>query len=317
MGILILLLTSLVLVVVLGTFVLVHQMLHPSRKTFGVAVARRLPTDPAGLGLEFIERTFELPDGSATLGWDIRGGLEAGPDVIFTHGWGDSRFGALTWVGLAAASAHRIVVYDLRGHGDSPAPISRLGTAEVWDLLAIVDQLDGEVAADRVVARPLVLWGHSLGAGIAIAAAALDARHETGCVSGVIADGASRVLGEPMAALLRLRRLPSFPFVAMAQLCLGAVIGGTVRGYDRMRHAAQMQCPLLMLHGAADPLASVRAARQIAEAAPRARMEIFENAHHGDLMEVDEARYRSLVNSFLSDVGAEASWTGLPQEAAT
>ena len=187
MGILILLSVALATILFVGASFIAQTLLHPPRKTFAVALARQLPTDPQALGAPFTERRFRFSDGLWSDGWIIEGANPAGPDVIFTHGWADSRFGALTWVPKIAPNAARIVVYDLRAHGDSPATTCQLGIAEAADLLALIDQIDDppEAAVDNT----LVLWGHSLGAATAITAAALDAGRDSKRVAAVIADG--------------------------------------------------------------------------------------------------------------------------------
>lgn len=309
MGIVYLMFVALVVVAAVGTAILVHQLLHPPRKTFGTALARGLPTDPGALGLSFSPCRFELPDGHKTDGWQIEGRDKEGPLVIFSHGWGDSRFGALTWVSLAAPHVSRIVVYDLRGHGDSPASVCRLGTTEAWDLLAVMDQLrpDGlEETQDGAAApgRPVVLWGHSMGAGVSIAAAALDARHEAGVVHGVIADGACPTMAEPISGMMRSRRLPAFPFVFLAMRVLGLFLGNLGR-HDRAALAAQIRCPLLLLHGSADPFCSLRGAQRIADAADEAHLVAIEGGTHSDLAQVDPGGYGAQIESFLKRVDGD------------
>ena len=299
MGLLILLAVALAMIVLAGAAFIAYTLLHPPRKTFAVAIARHLPTDPQALGLPFTEQRFQLSNGLWSDGWIMEGGDASGPLVIFTHGWGDSRFGALTWVPVIAPRAGRVVVYDVRGHGDSPARISRLGNAEARDLLALMDQID---AGDPLDHAPVVLWGHSLGAGTAIAAAALDGRRESPRVAGVVADGVCRTLSEPVAAQLRSRGLPAFAFVPLARLALAARLGIWVLHDNVATDAAELRCPLLLLHGGADPICEVTSARGVAEAAADGRVEVFEDGRHGDLVDVDRQRYRDVIDRFLVSV---------------
>jgi len=300
LGILILLSAALATIFFVGAALIAHTLLHPPRKTFAVALARLLPTDPQALGLAFTERRFRLPDGLWSDGWVIQGANAAGPNVIFTHGWADSRFGALTWVPKIAPSAARIVVYDLRAHGDSPAATCQLGTAEAEDLLALIDQSDDPPG--RGGDREVVLWGHSLGAATAITAAALDAKRGTRRVAAVVADGVCRTLTEPVAALLRSRRLPAFALVPLARLALAARLGSGVLRDGLVTDAAALRCPLLLLHGGADPICPVTSARRIAVAAGNGHFEIFEGARHGDLADVDPQRYRDVIDRFYASL---------------
>jgi 3-oxoadipate enol-lactonase len=76
--------------------------------------------------------------------------------VVLLHpGWGDSRI----WDQVLArlAGQHRVVRYDTRGYGSSPAPASPF--TQLADLTEVLDQLG---------IAPAVLVGHSGGAGTAI-----------------------------------------------------------------------------------------------------------------------------------------------------
>ncbi len=292
LGLLYLFAIAAVLITVVGAVALVYGLAHPFRKTLAVAVARQLAADPSELGLAYQERRFTLADGSMSPGWVIEGraaGSAAGPVVVFAHGFGDSRFGALTWVPQVVDFASRVVVYDLRAHGDSSARISRTGMADVDDLLAVVDQLD---VPDRVV-----LFGHSLGAGVSIVAAGRG--HSN--IVGVIADGPYRYWWEPIVGLMRQKRWPAYPFIWLAGLGLMAM-GVRLGRFDRVRHAAKVSCPLLVLHAMDDPLCRAESARQIVEAAGQGKLIEFDGGGHGGLCAHDPDRYRQALAEFFESL---------------
>ena len=121
--------------------------------------------------------------------------------MILSHGWNSFRYGSLVRVGLLTPFVSQFVVYDLRGHGQSTATTSRLGTTEADDLLEIIDQLDDHDA-------PVVLFGTSMGAGTAIAAAATLRGRGGKRIAAVIAEGPYRHFREPIVGQLRCRRIP-------------------------------------------------------------------------------------------------------------
>ena len=89
---------------------------------------------------------------TVALNVDIRG---RGPALVLTHGLGD---GLETWDAVVdeLAEHHRVVRWDLRGHGGSERPAS----AEAYSAeIAVADLLDVMAQADD---RP-ALVGHSLG----------------------------------------------------------------------------------------------------------------------------------------------------------
>lgn len=307
-GLMVLLAVASALVIVIGVAALLHALLRPPRKTYAVALGRGLPTDPGEMGergqgaegpLSYEAVAFSLHDGSATPGWIITGDNPRGPTVVVTHGFGDSRYGALTWAPLLVPHASSVVLYDLRGHGEAESRYAHCGTTDVADLLGVLDQLPS--------AGPVVLLGYSMGGGIALAAAARnDAREEGARIVGVIADGPYRFWDEPIRCYLRARRYPVWPFVPLTGWVLRLLWPGfTPRTFDRAGHARRLRCPLLVLHGEVDPLCPTASARAIADAAPAPGGEWIEFAAGGhlDLPAVDEAKYRAALARFFHRVG--------------
>lgn len=281
-------------IIFLGTAALVRGIARPPRKTYADAVAAGLPGDPADIELHARELTLTLTDESRTPGWVIQGDRADGPTVLIVHGHGDSRLGSLTWVGLVRTYASEVVVFDLPGHGESQARSSQGGMREPGDVLKVIDQISPEQA--------VVLFGYSLGAQIAIAAAAKDAEEHSGRrIAGVIADGPYRYWDQPIARLLAMKRYPQQPFIFLAGLFFRITLPGFAQ-FDRAEKARQMRCPLLILHGTEDELCPYQAAKEIAEAAPNARLITFEGGHHLDLAEREPDRYRAELERFLNDL---------------
>ena len=84
-------------------------------------------------------------------------------------------------------------------------------------------------------------------------------------------EGPYRLPMEPVVGHFRCRRWPPYPFVWLAGLYLRL----TNKGYDqfdRVLHAAKLRCPLMVLHGTADPICLVSSGRTIAEAAPQGNL---------------------------------------------
>lgn len=295
-GLLVLFLVAAVLLVVGVSAAAVHRITHPSRQTYAVAIGRGWPASPAEIGLDYAEETFTFSDGARTPVWTIKGRKPGGPMVIITHGWGDGRYGVLPWVELLADLASSVVIYDLRGQGESSAPASKLGAMEVDDLLALASH-----AAEP--GRPIVLLGMCMGAGFSIAAAA----REPARFVGVVGDAAYRRGLQPVVGFFRINRWPVWPFYHLVGLLLMMRFCSD-RKFDRARHAAKLQCPLLLLHGAEDPISPVEAAREIAAAVPdgRGRLVEFENGGHLDLVKTDPARYRDALAAFFAELGAAA-----------
>ena len=320
MGLVWLFVVAAALVVVLITAVIIHRTLYPARKTYAVALGRGMPTEPHEMNLGAEDRDFTFPDGSTTPGWVIEGQAREGPVVVVSHGWSDSRYGSLLRVPYLTPFASQVVIYDLRAHGDSTAARCKLGTVEVDDLLAVIEQaVDPQ---DQVV-----LFGSSLGAGVSIVAAVRSEnggassgasggrsreRRRLAKVAGVIADGPYRQALEPIVGYMRYYRVFPYPSVWLAWAHVEFWYGG-LRGFDRAAHAKQLDCPLLVMHGTRDCISRYESGRAIAEAAPQGTLVTFEDGGHTDLAWSNPKLYHQALQAFFADlnmtVTAESSDT--------
>ncbi|MGK5499724.1 alpha/beta fold hydrolase [Streptomyces sp. URMC 125] len=121
-------------------------------------------------------------------------GREEGPTVVLAHGWTCS---TAFWgpVIRRLADEHRVIAYDQRGHGRSPAagPGGHSTTALADDLCAVL-----EAAGSRVVVA-----GHSMGGMTVMAAAGRPQVREHVAAALLCNTGSSRLLHESMVVPLR------------------------------------------------------------------------------------------------------------------
>jgi pimeloyl-ACP methyl ester carboxylesterase len=289
LGLSLLLLSGLVLGVVLLAVHTARTLTRPPRRSYAFAVARGLPADPGELvftdasGVEhrgisfdsyaFRSRGLDLPV------WDMRGLDPLGPVVVVSHGWGDSRVVSLVRAPELLERCSRLVLWDMPGHADAPGTCS-LGVREPEDLAALLDALPS-------LRGPVVLYGHSLGAGVAIEA---GARLGPQRVRAVIAEAPYARPPTPARNVLRMARLPyrlNLP-VAMAVLR---------PRFDRAARAADLRVPLLVLHGERDAVCPMADARAIAGSAPDGTLAVIPAGGHVDLYA--DPRFRDGVRGAL------------------
>ncbi len=257
------------------------SLTHPPRRGYTWALARSLPASPAELSPPLGPRRFETWTFRSSRGrgvfeaWDIPADDPSGPICIFTHGWSDSRITSLDRLIALLPHCSRIVMWDLPAHADTPRSRTeptptwlRMGTSEVQDLL---DLLTTVCEGGRAGVPPrVVLAGFSLGAGLAIAAAA-DPR--SAHVVGVIAEAPYRLPQTPARRVLALRGLPHGVTLTIAMFIIGLLArqgrrwrspGGS---FDRAEHAARLRCPLLLVHSRADAVCPIEDSQEIARRA--------------------------------------------------
>lgn len=296
-GLLTLFAIALAIIVLGGTLVLTWLLARPPRLTAGRALALGLPTEPEDVGLAGESHTFTLADGVRVPTFIVEGRDPDGPTLLVLHGLLESRYASLARAGVLADSAARLVMPDLRGHGEASKSLCRGGAVEADDTMHLLEQIPGGGA--------LVIHGFSLGAGVALAAAArLPHRPELARwrLVGVIAEGTYRHWHVPLHTFLWSYRVPSIPFVPLLRL-IHEPINPELRRFDRATDAAGMTAPLLMIHGERDTLCAPAHARAVADAAGGpVTFETMPGAGHMDVATHDPDRYRAALAGFFADL---------------
>lgn len=187
------------LVLIVATALLVHRLRRPPRRTAAWAIARQLPSDPGERDLTFEEWWLERPGARLPI-WDIR--LREGErTAVVVHGWGQSRVDALNRLADHWEPFDRVILWDLRGHGDAEGGGYRLGATEAGDLVALLERLGSP---------PTTVIATGTAAAIACAAAGEAAVPEVVTVDEV-------AFWTRVTDWLRDRELPPWPVVALAR----------------------------------------------------------------------------------------------------
>ena len=286
-GLIILLIVAAVAVQLLIAWAVLRQLGRPDRRSAGHALAMGEPTTPQEAGYGAEELTVELDDRPPIDLWLVTGGRPDGPVMLLVHGWGDSRTTALRWLPQLAPHASTVVLFDLRGHGDSPVATSTWGSGDRADVVRIVQAL-------RRPQRKLVLVGTSMGGTVAI-----DAGREAP-VDGIIADSPCRDPQDSVYRTLRKRRLPAWLTTKLVFAWLHRR-QPDLRDTDAADHARELSVPLLVIHGEADVTVPVDHARMIADSARAGRLVVFEEAIHLGACESDPDRYAAAISKFLGE----------------
>ncbi len=301
LALLVLLLMGAALAAALLALYTARVLTRPYRRTYASALAKGRPGDPGELPGPGGPRAFSSWEhqwgGERMPVWDIVGDDPAGPVILFSHGWGDSRIGGLSRAGALAPSASRLVLWDLPGHGEAGGSCA-LGTREVAALRALIEAVDAQ--------RPLVLYGWSLGAGVSIAAAAGPAPGTPRPTppAAVIAEAPYRLPATPARNVLRAWGLPyrvNLP-LALAGLGVRLGVGPSWRGFDRAALAARLPCPLLVIHGERDGVCPPEDGAAIARAAPVGTLALIPGGGHAGLWTDDSTapRCQGAVRDFLA-----------------
>lgn len=253
---------------------IMRDTLRPPRRTMAWALARSLPTHPEDLGQTAREQRYPRADGRMTPCWVISGQApSSGLITIILHGHGRSRWDSLRRMPPWLERSAFVVLPDLRGHGDAEGPTT-LGRKEPRDIVLLMNEL----AAEHPGAR-FHLVGHSMGAVVAIHAAALVAQSGPP-VEEVVAWGPYETTLIPLRARLRARGLPCGPFPGLVQgwirLLDGAETLTTVS-------VARLNAPLRVYAADNDFVSPPQDAQAIARAARQGMFILLHDVPHAEL----------------------------------
>jgi fermentation-respiration switch protein FrsA (DUF1100 family) len=215
-------------------------------------------TRPELAGLEQLgvrEIVLATEDGLSLLSWYLPG-HPGRPVILYFHGNGGHLGHRVERLLRFAREGYGVLMLEYRGYGGNPGTPTENGF--YTDARAALGFLEHEgVAANR-----LVLYGESLGSGVAVE---LAAQHD---VAGVI-------LEAPFTSVAEVAQC-HFPYIPAARLVIDR--------FDSRSRIGKVRAPILVLHGERDRVVPVRFGRALFEAAPQPKEGWFApEAGHEDL----------------------------------
>ncbi len=214
----------------------------------------RLPNQvsPRAYGLTFETVEFPSADGPATAGrvrlkgWFVPGASGSDTTIICLHGFGANRADILDGTLYLRKGGYHLLYFDFREHGDSGAGPASLGVLELQDVAGAVAWL---AAAKPAASRRLGIMGYSMGAAVAIAAAAGEPK-----ILAVLADTPFATWdGIVTGVAWHFYHIPRYPFIPLTTLAIRWRLGTDPSSASPLRHIARLSPrPLLLIHGLAD-----------------------------------------------------------------
>jgi len=250
-------------------------ILHPYRKPL-----TRQPDLPFEL--------LRFESGGAQLeGWLFRP-AHARAALVYLHGIGDNRESGIGVAKRLVPRGYAVLAFDARAHGRSTGPACTYGALERHDVSRALDALH--------VSRAILL-GHSLGASVALQAAAIDPR-----VSAVVAASPFsdlRSIVEERAGWFHLPRR----YVRDALARAGELGGFPPDEASPVALAPSVHVPVLLLHGALDRKTPPAHSLRIAAALPSPPvLRVLPGIGHDEILGRDEA-WRE-IDAFLDGLSA-------------
>ena len=246
-----------------------------------------IPAPPAGCE----DRDF-AGDGVTLRGWYCRAPGQRRGSIIYLHGTADNRASGAGIIQRSSRKGLDVIAYDSRRHGKSDGEVCTYGYHEKEDLRRVID---------TIAAGPLILFGTSLGAAVAVQEAAGDRR-----VTGII--------GVEIFSDLRTVATERAPFFLTASVIEKAIDIAEARGafeIDRVspvKAAESIRVPVLLVHGADDVDTRPAHSERVYDAlAGPKRLILVEHAGHNESL--SEARTWTEIEQWIDAVLRSAGQT--------
>lgn len=233
--------------------------------------SRRLEADPGKLGLTFEEFSLKAADGPLVHGWLIPLSPES-PVILLCHGNGGNISHRLEKLKLLRKAGASVALFDYRGYGRSTGTPSEQGTYR--DAETVHRWL---VEEKKVPASRIVIYGESLGGGVAVE---LARRRPSG---GLVLDSVftSTVdMGKRVFPWLPVRWIVRFK-------------------YDSLSKIGEAAVPVLVMHSQDDEIIPFGMGRALFAAAPLPKSFFELRGGHNDGFLLSGDGYVEAVRKFL------------------
>jgi fermentation-respiration switch protein FrsA (DUF1100 family) len=249
---------------------------------------------PADLGLKYEDVSFTSAEDNLELrGWLLAGG-DNGKIIIMLHGSdgnrNDTSIATLDIAAELVKHGYSVLMFDLRGHGESEGNRLSAGYLEQRDLLGAIDFVEGRGF------HGIGAIGFSMGAATAILTSA-----ENTAISCIVSDSCFADITEIMKREFAERtKVPGFflqPMLFMVKLFYG-VDFNAVKPVEAVSRIASR--PVLFIHGADDTFVPPEHASRLLQAAqnPVDELWIAPNAEHVKSYSSNPGEYMARVIAF-------------------
>jgi uncharacterized protein len=267
-------------------------LLQPRRRRANFYQKLNHPVVPSDLGLNFEETKILTQDGIDLAGWLIKCKQNPKGTIVYLHGVGDCKITGLRFAKLFHDASFNIFLYDSRRHGESGGTYCTYGFHEKEDLRDTIDYLNSR--ADLRLGS-IGVFGTSMGAAVAIQAAATDRR-----IKAVVAENSFATLRTIFDDYQK--RIIKVPFHYLRNIVIiRSEINASfkAREVSPLNSIADINVPQLIVYGSEDKHINYKNSITLYEKAhsPKELYRI-ENAEHNNCWEIGGEKYRRKLLEF-------------------
>jgi pimeloyl-ACP methyl ester carboxylesterase len=281
------LLSAAFVILVLGPLIL----LQPHRRTKEWYAKFTQELEPRNKGIPQEDLWIVTPDGVRLSCWLVKCKKARGT-VIYLHGVGDCRIGGVELSAFLFSQGYNVFLYDSRHHGESGGKYCTYGFLEKHDVSTAIDYLQQREDFD---VGKVGVFGTSMGAAVAIQAAAVDAR-----IASVVAEASFTTLRS--IAVDYQRRLIKLPWHFLRNVAFARsqkVAGFKARFVVPVEDVKKLHCPILFVHGLDDTFIDVQHSKELFRLAPEPKeLLLIDGANHNNVWDVGGDAYKNALIAF-------------------
>ncbi|MGD0337270.1 MAG: alpha/beta fold hydrolase [Bacteroidota bacterium] len=268
-------------------------LLRPHRRTAQFYQPRTGLVSPDQIPIPFAKLSITTQDGITLAGWLLEALTEHRGTIIYLHGVGDCKESGLPLARVFCRNGYDTVLLDLRAHGLSGGEFCTYGYHEKHDICRLIDLLEQQEGGTG----PLILFGTSMGAAIAIQTAAIEQR-----IHMVIAEGCFTDLRTiSVDYQTRIVKLPWHFVRNLVMHRAERIAHFKHREVSPLIAVEKISVPILFIHGKMDPYVKYEYSELLySRAHEPKKLYLIDEARHVDVWEVAGKEYEATIFDFLN-----------------
>jgi len=282
------LITSAAIILLIGPLILLQP--HLRTKEWYSTFTHLLEPRDAGLPQE--DLTISTRDGISLSCWLVRQDREPRGTIIYLHGVGDCKIGGVPYAKLFHEKGFNVLLYDSRRHGLSGGSYCTYGYYEKHDLSTAIDVL---MARNDLRVGHIGVFGTSMGAAVALQAAAIDKR-----ISVIVAEAGFTNLRTIMVDYQkRIIKLPWHFLRNVAMSRSQRIAKFKARDVSPLQAVKSVRTPILFIHGTDDSRIKTEYSKALYDNANEPKeLFLISRGDHTDLLDVGGTEYAHRITSF-------------------
>lgn len=267
-------------------------ILQPQRRTKEWYRQSTTLLEPRDAGLPQENITITTSDGLRLSGWWVPQRRRPKGTIIYLHGVGDCKTAGVPLSGLLYRHGYNVFLYDSRQHGESEGSFCTYGFYEKYDVSTVINSL---VARRNIKVGNIGLFGTSMGAAVAIQAAAVDDR-----VKAVVAEASFTDLRT--ISVDYQRRIVKLPWHFLRNVAMSRsqkIAKFKARDVSPLEDVQRLRIPILFIHGMEDKFIRYEYSKALYHVAPGPKdLFLVPGASHTDVWEISGSTYERKILSF-------------------